>query len=73
MPATVSAGIPGPLSAMMISRSVTSTRDHRGNSRFLGGVESVVDQFLENDQRPLVGAVADLLDQFTLGAEIEQA
>ena len=47
--------------------------DHRRDAGFLGGVERVVDQFLENDERPLIGAVADLLDQLALGAEIEQA
>ena len=73
MPATVSAGMPGPLSVMMIVVVADLDADHRRGAGFLGSVEGVVGQFLENDERPLVGAVADLFDQLALGAEVEQA
>jgi hypothetical protein len=46
--------------------------DHWRRAGFLGSVEGVVSQLLENNERPLIGAVADLLDQLALSAEVEQ-
>jgi hypothetical protein len=51
-PATVSAEMPGPLSAMMISLPLSSTRIHRRRASFLSSVNRVVSQFLENHERP---------------------
>ena len=57
---------------MMICLVVDLDADHRRGAGFLGSVEGVVSQFLENHERPLVGGVANLLDQLALGAEVEQ-
>ena len=47
--------------------------DDRRDPGFLAGVDAVIDQFLDDDPRPLVSLVAGLRDQLLLGAKFHQA
>ena len=47
-------------------------RDHRGDLGLLAGIERVVDQLLEHDERPVVDRVPGLVLQFPPGAELHQ-
>ena len=52
---------------------VDDNLDLRSDVGLLAGVERVVDQLLQHHQRPSVGLVPGLSDQFLLGAEVEEA
>jgi hypothetical protein len=54
------------------SRLVDTDGDLRHGAGFLAGVERVVDQLLQDDQRPVTGLVTGLRDQLLATAEIEQ-
>ena len=47
-------------------------RDLRRDAGLLGTVDPVVDQLLDDDERPVLDPVAGLRDQLALGAEFEQ-
>ena len=51
---------------------VDADGDLRRGPGFLAGVEPVVDQLLEDDERPVLGLVPGLRDQLLAAAEIEQ-
>ena len=46
--------------------------DHRGDFSFLRGIERIVYEFLEHDQRPIMDRVSGLILQFPLGAELHE-
>ena len=51
---------------------VDRDRDHRRDAGLLGGVDRVVEQFLQDHDRPRIAIVADLGDQLLLRGEIEE-
>ena len=46
--------------------------DHRRNASLLAGVERVVGQLLQDNERPVVGLVTGLSREFLLATELEQ-
>jgi hypothetical protein len=52
---------------------IDGDRDLRRDALFLAGVQCVVDQLLDGDERPVLGAVAALERQLLLGDEVEQS
>ena len=65
----VAAGMPGPLSRDGDAGRVDLNRDLRRDAGLLAGVERVVDELLEDDQRPLVDVVSGLRGQLLLRAK----
>ena len=78
IPAIVAGGMPGPLSSTTMRVGlpdlpvVIVTLMTGAISGFLGSIDGVIDQLLDDDARPLVGLVAGLRDQFLLSAELHQ-
>ena len=64
--------MPPPLSSIDDRSGFDGDRDHRGDLGLLTGVERIVHQLLEHDERPLVDAVPGLVLQFPPGAELHQ-
>ena len=61
--ATVSGGMPGPLSRTLILPRGDDDADHRRDAGLLAGIERVVDQLLQDDERPVVRLVTGLGDE----------
>ena len=69
---TVLAGMPGPLSRIVMRVLLDRNGDVRRDSGLLGGIEGVVEKLLEDDQRPVVDVVSGLRDQLLDRREVEE-
>ena len=68
----VSEEMPSALSWMVIEPASTVI-DHRRDLGLLAGVESVVQQLLQDDERPVLDRVPGLPDEFLLSTELHEA
>ena len=47
--------------------------NNRSNAGLLGGIEAVVNELFQDDERPIVGVMAGLVDELLFRAELGQA